>query len=273
MLTKVEVYTAQGTTLSLPTQDPSAGYVVKNIDGLDPVKANMVSSPFAKLEGEQYQNSRREKRNVVITLGLEADYISTHVRALRTALYNYLMPKSSVVLRFFMDDVHFADISGRVESFETPLFSRDPEVSISVLCFDPDFVAPIATTLGGSTVSDQTEITIEYSGTVETGLVFSLSLDRAISELTLYSRPPGGDFQALEFVTPLFVGDSLQISTVAGDKKARVIRNGSDLSVLYGVSPTASWLNLYPGTNLFRAYAEGAPIPYSIDYTAKYGGL
>lgn len=273
MLTMVEVYDAQGEVLALPLQDISAGYLVKDIDGLDPVKATIVSSTFAQLDGTEYQSSHRENRNIVLTLGIESYYGIASVRELRGKLYSFFMPKRYLTLRFYIDGVHFVDISGRVESFVTPLFSKEPEVVISVLCFNPDFVAPSSVVVDGSTKPGLTEQIISYPGSVETGFVFRLMLDRALSEFIFYNRPSSGDLMALEFVAPLSAGDVLEISTIPRAKRAYLTRSGSQSSILYGVSPASAWVKLFPGENNVRVLAEGVPIPFTIEYLAKYGGL
>lgn len=274
MLTKVEALTPQGQTLTLSLMDPSNGFIVEEIEGLDPVKATIVTSPQALLDGVQYQASRREMRNIVLRVGLDPDYASTTVRELRSTLYRYFMPKSMVELKFFLDDVHFVSISARVESCESPMFTAEPLVNVSLLCPDPDFAVPVATQIEGATSSTVVETGILYPGTSETGILLRLFVDRTISQFTVYNRPQGAaDFQMMEFAAPLVAGDEVEISTVAGNKSALLHRGGSAIPIMYGVSPSAAWVNLFPGQNWFRVTAEGAPIPYTIEYTAKYGGL
>jgi len=273
MLTKVEVITPQGTILPLPLQDISGGVLVKKIDGLDPVKATIVSSPFAQIDGTQYQSARRENRNMVLTVGLAPDYASTDVRTLRNYLYQFLMPKTTVTFKFYFDDVFYASIQGMVESCESALFSKDPEVNVSILCFKPDFVAPSSVVVSGHTVADTTEQVISYPGSTETGFLFKLSVNRTLVEFMLYARRPGGDTYSMEFAAPLAAGDLLEISTVVGNKYAYLTRAGTRNSILYGVSPVSSWMPLFPGENDIRVLTTGAAIPYTIEYTAKYGGL
>lgn len=273
MLNKIEVYTPQGALLSLPLQDVTAGFVVKEIEGLDPVKANLVYSSFAQIDGSQYQASRRENRNLVIKLGLEPDYVNTTVSALRSQLYNFFMPKMFVTLRFYIDNIHFVSISGRVESCESPLFTDDPEVVVSLVCFDPNFVAPASVVVNGSTVAGTTEQSVIYPGSIETGMIFRLMVNRTVSQIMVYNRPLSGELMLFEFSAPLIAGDLLVISTVAGAKSAFLTRAGARNSILYGASPAANWINLFPGKNNLRVFAEGAAIPFSIEYTAKYGGL
>lgn len=278
MLTKVEVRSALGLLLTLPLDDVSDGLVLEDIQGLDPVKAVLVSSSFASLDGAQYQSSRRETRNILMVLGLVPDFATTTVRDLRNNLYNFFMPKSEVHLRFFMtDDLGVeeltVDITGRVESFESPLFAKDPVANISILCFDPDFVELSSLTVSGNTVATSTEFSINYPGTVEAGFVFKLLLNRAESDFAIYHRGPDDVVKSLQFAASLLSGDVLTISTVTGDKHITLTRAASDSSLLYGRTPQSAWLELVKGVNHLRVYATGAAIPFTIEYTPRHGGL
>lgn len=273
MLTDIEVRTPQGTLLNLPLQDISNGFILEEVKGLDPVKATLVSSSFAGMDGEQYHSSRRDKRNLLFQIGLEPNYSVDTVEDLRRRLYAFFMPKSQVNLRFRMSDGLDLDISGRVESFETALFSDDPTIDISVLCYDPDFYYATPVVVNGSTVTDPTDITVSYLGTVETGILFELNVDRSLSAFTIYHRPPGGSTRSLDFSSFLNAGDVIRVNTVTGNKSVTLTRSGTESSILSGMSPQSNWIELQPGDNLFRVYAEGAAIPYSVTYTTRYGGL
>jgi hypothetical protein len=277
MLSKVDVVGPSGSTLSLPLADTSAGYILKGIEGLDPVKATLVSSSFAQLDGSQFQSARRENRNVILTVGIEPYSGGATVRSLRAALYAYFMPKTVVTLKFYDDDVFFASIVGTIESCETPLFSKDPELNISIVCFDPAFSAASATSVSGNTVSSSssTEQTINYPGSVETGYLFTLNVNRSISGFTLYMRRAGGSALALDFAASLVSGDVVKISTASRDKYARLTHSGVESSVLFDVSKSSIWTPLWPGDNFLRVKQAdtGAAIPFTLAYTTKYGGL
>lgn len=277
MLTKVEISTDQGATLELLLGDPSNGYLVKEIEGLDPVKATIVSSSRATMDGEQYQSSRRESRNILLKLGLDADQTTETVRTLRKRLYSYLMPKSNVRLRFHVEegdgDDLIVDIYARVESFDSPSFTKEPEATISLICHQPDFYVPTPVVLSGMTVADSTEFIIDYEGSVETGILISMLLERDLSEFVVHHRPADGSNRSLQFSEPLLAGDILDISTVSGQKGAIRTRGGLPESVLYGVSPYSNWITLFPGPNAIRVYSEGAPVPFLIEYTTKIGAI
>lgn len=275
MLNQVEVRSSLGGLLALPFEDVSSGYRIEEISGLDPVPANIVTTSFVNSDGEVYRSSRRNKRNIVIKLSLDPDYIVTNVRGLRQNLYQFFMPKREVTLRF-LDDTPGVDpleIQGRVESFDAPLFSREPRADISILCLDPDFYNPTPDTVDFTTVSTSAEKAIDYGGTVSTGLEFTLNVNRTLSGFTLFSTAVGEATRSLEFQEELISGDVLRINTNPGSKGIWLIRDGIETSLLRGRSPQSDWTRLNPGLNQIRVYAAGAAIPCSITYTEKHGGL
>lgn len=282
LLNALNVTNSQGLVLSLPLEDDSGGFSVQKIEGLDPVKANLVSTSFANMDGEQYQSSRRTPRNIKITLGLEPDYSTQAVKDLRDQLYNFFMPKTVVDLNFhlfdkfaisvFLQDLDL-NIQGRIESFDSDLFVKEPTVDISIMCYAPDFVDLEPVIFDGMTVADLTETVLSYGGNIETGFLFTISPDRDLSEFTIFHRPPDQTLRTVDISYPLLAGDVLQISSVRGSKSVLLTRAGVVSSLLYAQSPQSDWLELQPGDNNLRVYAEGAPIPYTIEYTTKYGGL
>jgi hypothetical protein len=272
-LYKVDVTNNQGTLLSLELANISNGILLADIDGLGPVKATLVSSSFARLDGEQFHAARREARNIIFKIKLRPDFVSTTARDLRSQLYNFFMPKSPVDLKFYMDDGLTVNISGYVETCEPNIFTQEPAVDVSIMCFQPDFVDVTTQTISEDTVSDTTELDVEYDGTVETGIVFTLNLNRTESDFTIYHRAPDGALRQLDFSESLLSGDVLVINTNPGTKSATLTRTGTSTSILNGVSPQSNWISLSKGTNTIRVYATGAAIPYTITYMNKYGGL
>ncbi len=273
MLSKVEARTLQGDLLSLTLQDPSEGIILAEVDGLDPVKATLVSSDYARIAGASFRSARREKRDLTFKFDLESDDLNYTVQDIRRRLYKFFMPQYQVKLRFYDSSGTTTDILGRVETFETPLFSQEPAVVIGIQCYDPDFIDTTLVTLTGSTTFTALETPVNYLGSVTSGINFKLMVNRACSELTIYQRIPDGTYRTLEFASPMISGDVLEINNVPGAKKVTLTSAGSSRSVLYGVSPRSNWIALEPGTNFIRAYMEGAAIPYVITYNNRYGGL
>lgn len=271
MITLIEASSPEGNLLSLPLDDYSGGYSIQDMGGLDPVKATLVSSAFAGTDGEQYQSSRRESRNITMKLGIETDYVTNSVAQLRDRLYDFFLPKSVVYLKFHDDSGRVVNIEGRVETCECPLFAQEPKADISIMCFESDFIDDDSVSSTGSTVSSTVETLIQYPGNIETGFVFTLNVNRTLTEFTLYNRGIDNVIQSIDIQASLVAGDVVTISTESGNKYVTLLRSGSTSSLLYAQS--GSWVKLLKGDNRFRAYASGAAIPYALTYTPRYGGL
>lgn len=263
--------------LTLTLSDPSNGYVVQGIEGLDPVKATLVSSGFANLDGATYQTSRREPRDIKINLGLRSRTIPVEV--LRSQLYTQFMPKSEVSINFYQTDGTCVNIKGVVETCEAPPFSKEPSMVVSIVCFDPDFVGPINGTVSAALVATETQTsnTFNYAGTVPTGITFNLTATKYVSNLALCLAPAGMPESQLAFNTPLFIGDSLIVTTTRGLRSALIKKSGTSIFIpaLSGVPSGAPWLEIQPGINTFRAWSApaGIGVPYVMSWQARFGGL
>lgn len=280
MLDVVEVRTPLGALLSLPLEDPTGGYYVDSIEGLDPVKASLTSVNYAQADGAQFRSARRDPRNIVFEITLEPDYTVESVQALRERLYAYFMPKSVVNLRFKISQFPSTaqtsrDIQGRVEDLTMELFAEKPTAHISIICFDPNFVDPSTLSMTGNVVvpSEQTQKTIDYRGTVATGYKVTITLTELAYTFTLYHRSPAGVIQTMEITYTFQAGDILTVSTLFGAKTVTVTRNGVTTNILGALRPTSTWPQLETGLNALRITASPFSQPYVVEYQPRYGGL
>jgi Phage tail protein. len=279
MISQVVVTNAAGSVLTFDLYDVNNGYALEKVEGLDPVKATIVSSSYASLDGGAFQNAKNDPRNIKLTIGLEPNYTDQTVQSLRQGLYAFLMPKSKVSLQFYDDltGLNSADIVGYVESFEGPLFTDVPEVNVSILCFDPDFVAHDETVFSSNSSADGTTyVTLTYDGTVDSGFVFKLDVNRTLAELTIKRLAPDGTYKIMTFAfsTNLVSGDDLYVSTIPGNKYVEKEVAGVRTPILYSLSRQSEWITLEPGANQINVdTAAGASIPYTITYNDRFGGL
>lgn len=275
MLTSVQARNAAGTVLTMTLDDITDGIILEDVEGLQPVKALISSSNFALLPGAVFQNARREPRNIVLKLGLEPD-VSTSVETLRAQLYNFFMPPSSVNLRFITDE-KTVEIDGIVEDFISPLFTKEPTVNIPIVCMDPDFRGMTDVEVEGDTVTSLTSYTeVPYVGTIECGIHVELLVNRTISQFTVNNTAGDGLLQQLAWESfDLVDEDIVRINTIPREKYARVEFHDdhTEVDVLYAVSLGSRWPVLKPGTNQFRIFASGDPIPWVLTYRPRYGGL
>lgn len=268
MLTRVEVETQTGVLLNLPLDDSYTGILTNSIEGLGPVKASLSSSSFAQLDGEQFGSSRRGARNIIFNFALEPDWATETVTDLRDQIYQFFMPKSEIDLRFYSDNRNPLWIHAVVESADPDIFASEPTMTVSVMCYSPDFVDQAPVTVTGSTTENQSTTSLAYTGTVPGGLHFQLMPARALSDFSIYLND-----KQLDFTGTLQSGDVLALSTEPGLKFVKLTRAGNETSYLYGVTPQSNWLQIKPGPNEFRVYSVGAAIPYSLTYWNRYGGL
>lgn len=274
MLTEVDVTNVRSDTLQLPLLSAAGGYAVRDIQGLDPVQAALTSSSMAQLDGAQFQNARRDIRNITMKLGLVPNFVTTTVDSLRQTLYDYFMPKSNITLTFWKDGAVFAVASGQVESFDNSMFTADPEADISIVCYDPDFYAPAPTVTNIATVTTTDTTAFNYPGNSECGVIFALNINTALTGFTIYNQQPDGTLTTFAVTGSFVSGDIFTINSVPGQKAATLTRGGITTSALSMVDPTnIGWPVFQKGENLFRAFASVAAIPCSVTYTTKYGGL
>jgi hypothetical protein len=276
MLTTIEFIKKDGGVLTLPIYEPT-NFAVMDVQGLDPVKANIVTSNFSQMDGVQYQASRREMRNIFLRIRILSNPGGLSVQDLRKQLYSYLLPKSDVKMKFTQDYTNSFFIEGQIESFDAPIFVKEPEAIISILCFDPDFyLSEIQSQTGVTVGSTSTEnVNLQYYGEIDTGFNFKLTANTNVESVTLVNTASDGSVRKMEFTgSPLLIsGDVLDVNTIPGDKYVRRIRSNVSTSVLYTLSRTSDWLKLYPGVNYIRANSSDINQSYTITYTNKYGGL
>lgn len=274
MLTHVDAISSQGSLLSLPLEDLETGLMLDSIEGLDPVKATIVTTSFAGQDGGEYQSSRREERDLKLKISLEPDYaLEETVRQLRKRLYKTFMPKAAVQLTFHTTDENPWIINGRVEDFNNDQFSSEPTVDIDIRCSNPDFIDPIPVKVSGNSVSNTNEFLVPYDGTVESGMKFVIKPNRNLAAFTIYHRAPDGMSRSMDFAGALINGDTLTITTSHGAKGAVLKRSTTESSLLWGIDPRSTWFELQNGDNYFRVFATGAAIPFDMEFINRYGGL
>lgn len=272
MLNKVVFTTQRGATLELPLVGSLNGYTVRDIEGLDPSKAQLISSSFALLAGEQYQTSHTEKRNLVFKLGYDLGH-SQSVFTRRQNLYSFFMPGSELNMKYYIEGIPVVELNGVAEDCDSPMFTDDPQATIIVVAHQPYFTSLDTFVLNSTTTASPRADTLTYRGSVPTGFTYSMLLNRSLTRLTINHNFSNGVGSSFEFAGNMLSGDLIEFETVDGNKGAYSTRNGIRQSVLYGVSPSSNWIDLYPGDNTLRVYADGPPIPYTIEYRERYGGL
>lgn len=279
MLNSVSVSGVPGLgTLNLRlVDDPDNGLFLKNIEGLNPVRAELATSEYARYDGEYYHGSRLGKRNIVFTIALRPNFSTSSVKGLRDLLYKYFMPGGPKLDFVFNTDFSFPNyyISGYAEAFETSLFSADPEVQISVICPDPDFLGPDKQL----NISLNTETTINYLGNRPGGLYFRITNGPQIASggFSIDYTRPNNTSNTIQYLGSLEEYSIIDFSSKVRQKE--VLYSGSGMlgpiedPRLYEIPIDAVWPLFYPGLNRFRIFGPSAGAQIVLNYREAYGGL
>lgn len=272
MLTSVSVANeVTGYEGKFPLYEPTADlpYLIKKIDGIGPPKAEIVSSNSINTDGVFVHSTRVGVRNIVLTIGYNPAYQHNQTMSgLRREMYNYLSPKSFVLLRMNENEVGHKLINGYVESHEPDIFSREPQVIVSILCDDPYFRDPVdkpISNYSGKTVS------MKPFQTADTGFVFEL----VATELITTVRIENFVDDDIYYSTDLNPGDKVSISTERGNKYIRRDTGSGYVNDLNGLYAGSLSMSLRPEVKSFRVGVVGPTTPqlYSVRYRPKHVGV
>ena len=282
MLKGLSISALSGDSLSLPIPSGGDGYLVTEIEGLDPVPVALVSSTYAQLDGERYHASRREKRNIVLHIKLQKNWWTTTVDTRRNRLYSLFVPNHEILLTFDTPLHGFLAINGRVESIDASMWTDEPMFVVSIICFDPIFRSstPVTVTYDFTAVSSETTREIVYEGNISAGINISVvdwEVNATSANMILFMNKHGNNIEEQIHISgALAQWDRVSLSTVPNNKfVSKTIGDGTVSSILHMLDlTTMSWLQLGPGINLFKAWTdEPTSRKYSISYHNLYGGI
>jgi hypothetical protein len=254
---------------------------VRDIDGLGPVKADITTEPFATGDGELLSGDPTVgKRNIVLKLGLNPNWVDQTMSSLRRQLYRYLLPKTWVKLRFFSDDMPTVDIEGWVETFDPNMFSQDPEIQCSIICPKPDFIEPDATIYTGVVDDGTAELEFEYTGSVDTG--FEVRVQHSVTNVA-YTGALHISMQREPEIAQVFTVDPvtidatkhLKLSTIRNAKRIQNVDNsdGVTTNLLMHMTDDSVWPKIQAGTNLFKVSSAENGQDWTLAFFNRYGGL
>ena len=282
MLTEVKAYSSWQSAPVLSLNDNGRVETdliqITNIDGLEPVKASVSTSPFGSVDGEAYTGSSVLGRNIVLTLHPNPNWDNWSYESLRRLIYSYFMPKRPTRLVFYSDDIIPVQISGIVESVTVNPFSKDPEIQVSIICPDPYFTALNAEVITGQSVRPDGEIAaIDYDGSVEAGIYVKVTSVSGSSPTSIGIQI--GDPAISYFTVAATVSGSMyfEMSSIPMQKYVQNIdmNTGVIINLLskITVQEGSLWPILQPGENDFSVITDAGVQDWELTYFEQFGGL
>lgn len=278
MLTEVKAYSSWHSAPTLPLSDPGRPETdliqIRNIDGLDPVKASVNTSPRGSVDGSSYVGSSVTTRNIVLTLHPNPDWDNWTFEMLRRLIYQYFMPKRATRLVFYSDDMIPVEISGYVESVAVNPFSKDQEYLVSIICPDPYFVALEPTVITGQTNAADPAV-IDYKGNIEAGIHVEVSYVSGPNPNSIeiqIGEPEISHFNEPAVVTPTMYWE---MSSLPMQKYVQNVDTNSGVitNLLSKVAEGSTWPIFQPGENEFLVITDQGVQDFELTYFERYGGL
>lgn len=301
MIKSITVTNHLGDMLTMELTRPElSGLIVESVTGLGPPKATINTTEIATLDGASYNGARANSRNIVLSVIM----YGTSAEDSRHLTYKYFPVKKRVRLDI-TTDIRTCYTYGYVESNEPNIFSAQESAQISILCPDPFFyssdgaesivfsgIAPMfefpfendSLTENLLIMSEILRIrskTIFYNGDVDIGMLITIHATDNVKNITIYNITTQEkivvDTDVIKTLTGTEYGkgDDIIISTVTGQKYARLLRGGVYTNIINAIDKSSDWPIVYKGENTFAYMAESGvdDIELSLTFVPTYEGV
>lgn len=304
MIKSIEVINSSGESLLIELLKPQlSGFLITKIEGLGPAKANINLTELTGSDGSTFNSARLDERNIVISAAL---LMEPTIEAVRLKSYKFFPIKKKITLKI-ETDTRKVRIDGYVESNEPDIFSENESIDISIICpnpyfydddnsgkqvtvfygLDPLFEFPFSnesTTeplLEFGNIQNYTEQTVYYEGDADTGVVITMYAIGEVSNISIYNTLTREemhlDTAKIETLTGHGIqsGDTITISTVAGDKSVTLLRDGVYFNVLNCIDKESDWFQITKGDNVFAYTADSgiSNLQFRIENDILYEGV
>lgn len=226
-------------------------YSVNDIIGLDADSIMPKFYGFSEYNSVKYYSLVLEKRQVVINVTLNPQTTDGETYAsLRDNLYRNISSSRTGIIKllFKYGNTVVSQLIGFVTKFESILFSKNPEVKITIDCDDPILKAITPVLVDTSDFGFLPTVVDEIS-TAPHGFEFSITFTENATSFQLYDQL----IYSWRFICyfDFLVGDELRFSSRTEDKSLYIIRGGLTISLIDRVLLNSVWPILFPGTNVF----------------------
>lgn len=280
-----------------------SGFIIKNIEGLGPVKANINFKELATNDGSIDNSARLSSRNIVMSLQFME---SPTIEETRLKSYKYFPIKRNI--KFLIEtDSRICETIGRVETNVPTIFSNAEGCQISILCPNPYFYSagengtnqtifygteplfefPFSNEsltedlIEFGSIENRTEGTIYYDGDTEIGITIQIHAVGEAEGLVIYNTKTreimriNDDKLKSLMGSGIQAGDEITITTSRGEKGIYMLRSGVTTNILNSLEKPIKWFQLSKGDNTF-AYTASAGLTnlqFRIENKVIYEGV
>ena len=121
----------------VPTDAENAPYIITNIEGLGPVAATINITPYASGNGGVFNSSRKDSRNIVITMKLGK---KPSMEDNRRKMFNTCETGKKIAVDVWFKEPYIQNtlqFQGYTESVDCDYFGDQEGIQVSIVCPDP----------------------------------------------------------------------------------------------------------------------------------------
>lgn len=268
MIRNLTIINNKNETTSISLSNPrESGLLITNIDGLDaPVgQVNMIERNL--LNGDVFNGSRANGRNIVLTIRYHENNINLDsVEDIRHKVYK-VFPIGEKITLIVTTDTREVYFEGYVETNVVNIFSQQEESQVSILCensygrgksentdsfsgIESAFEFPFSNESLSDALIEFGNLYTVYAKMVDsesearTGFVTTISFKESVSGVIIANATTG---QRMMLNGSYSNGDILEISTIQGDKYVKL--NGDNALGSWYTNSSNEWVELMNGDN------------------------
>lgn len=280
-----------------------SGFIIKSIEGLGPVTANINFKELATNDGSIDNSARLSSRNIVMSLQFMEN---PTIEETRLKSYKYFPIKRNI--KFLIEtDSRICETIGRVETNVPTIFSNAEGCQISILCPNPYFYSagengtnqtifygteplfefPFSNEsltedlIEFSSIENRTEGTIYYDGDAEIGITIQIHAVGEAEGLVIYNTKTreimriNDDKLKSLMGSGIQAGDEITITTSRGEKGIYMLRSGVTTNILNSLEKPIKWFQLSKGDNTFAYTASSGltNLQFRIENKVIYEGV
>lgn len=251
---------------------------VKAIIGLD---AEEIIPRFYGFSGDgeeaRHYDFGLKPRSVVIRAQLNPNFaLGESYSDIRDGLYRAISSQRSglVSINFLEGGSTVALLRGKIVKFEVPLFSKIPEVQLTLECDDPLLraVGPVQlveSELHSPLQADEVWITDSLS-TAPHGLRITTTCNASLGSWVV--RCPDNRWK-FEVIYSFQAGDVVEMSSEPNAKTLTVTRSAVTTSILDAISTDSDWPKVFPGLNKYYWLNRSSWLNKAVEFTPAYWGV
>lgn len=231
--------------------------------------------------GTQWHDLTLRPREITMRIGLNPDYkVGLKPSYLRDTLYKAIATHRNgrVLVKFLEDGVAGGVIYGFITRFEAPLFTKTPQIQLTIFCRDPLIRSEARTSINIAGLDLENLVLVDPISTAPHGFQFVADITTfTATEVTFSIREkelnPDWNFW---FYYPLAFGDGtlLYFSSEVNNKYLYKTVGGLPEYLLGYVDVGSQWPVMFPGENSYFVQFDGVEFVWdSVSFYETHWGI